>query len=75
MIGSTLRLVVMGENRISMLRSIAARKMEEAWRHKNMVPSCPHCHNGLFPEDFKTGMSMLGKDYARGLLAQKVPQK
>lgn len=57
------------------LRTIAARKMEEAWRHKNMVPACPHCHNGLFPEDFKSGMSMLGKDYARGLLAQNIKQE
>lgn len=57
------------------LRTIAARKMEEAWRHQKMVPACPHCGNGLFPEQFKNGMSMLSKDYARGLLAQKPGDK
>jgi hypothetical protein len=46
------------------VRSIAAKKIDEAWRSRNMVPACPHCGNGLFPEHFKTGCGMLGKDYA-----------
>jgi hypothetical protein len=45
------------------LRSIAAKKLDEAWRHRNMVPCCPHCRNGLLPEDFKKNIPMLGKDY------------
>ena len=45
-------------------RSIAAQKIDKAWRSKNSVPACPHCSHGLFPEDFKNGMSMMGKDYA-----------
>lgn len=45
------------------MRSIAAKKLDEAWRSRNMVPCCPHCQNGLMPEDFKHGVSMLGKDY------------
>ncbi len=49
------------------LRSIAAKKIDEAWRSHNMVPACPHCGHGLFPENFKNGMSMLGKDYAAAL--------
>lgn len=45
------------------IRSIAAKKLDEAWRQRNMVPCCPHCKNGLLPEDFKRGVSMLGKDW------------
>ncbi|MCB4862938.1 hypothetical protein K7W03_25480 [Sphingobium sp. PNB] len=30
---------------------IAAKQMDEHFRRKNMVPACPHCHAGIFPED------------------------
>lgn len=30
---------------------IAAKQMEDWWRKKRMIPSCPHCHTGLLPED------------------------
>lgn len=33
------------------LHLIAAKKAERAWRSKSMVPTCPHCHAGIFPED------------------------
>lgn len=56
------------------LRTIAAKKMDEAWRSRNMVPACPHCNHGLFPEHFKNGMSMLGKEYAEARLKTK-PQR
>lgn len=46
------------------LRSIAAKTIDEAWRSKKMVPACPTCKNGLFPEDFRTRPTMLGKEYA-----------
>lgn len=29
----------------------AAQKVEKAWRSRSMVPSCPHCHEAIFPED------------------------
>ena len=45
-------------------RSLAAKAMDKAWRKRSMVPACPHCSEGLFPEDFKHGVSMLGRDYA-----------
>lgn len=45
--------------------SIAAKTIDKAWRSHSMVPACPACGNGLFPEDFKTRPAMLGKDYAR----------
>ncbi len=30
---------------------LAARKVEKAWRSRTMVPACPHCRIGIFPED------------------------
>jgi hypothetical protein len=47
------------------VRLIATKTIEKAWRSKSMVPACPSCQNGLFPEDFKREPAMLGKDYAR----------
>lgn len=29
----------------------AAKNMDRSWGHK-MAPNCPHCKNGLLPEDF-----------------------
>ena len=33
------------------LSRIAAKSMDELFRRKNMVPACPHCRAGIFPED------------------------
>lgn len=30
---------------------IAAKRIDELFRRKNMVPCCPHCSAGIFPED------------------------
>lgn len=30
---------------------LAARKVEAAWKKRNMVPCCPHCWAGILPED------------------------
>jgi hypothetical protein len=49
------------------VRSLAAKAIDEAWRHRNMIPACPHCHHGLFPEDFVHGTDMLGREYAMAL--------
>lgn len=46
------------------LRSIAAREIDKAWRRPKHVPACPTCNHGLFPEDFKNGVTTLGRDYA-----------
>lgn len=47
------------------LRSLAARELDKAWQRRGSVPACPHCHHGLFPEDFKNGVgTVLGRDYA-----------
>lgn len=45
-------------------RSIAAKNIDEAWRKRKSVPACPHCSNGLFPEDFVKGMGMIGREFA-----------
>lgn len=29
----------------------AAVRVEKAWRQKNTVPTCPHCHEAIFPGD------------------------
>lgn len=46
------------------IRSVAAKNIDKAWRSKSMVPACPSCGNGLFPEDFRSEPSLLGKEYA-----------
>lgn len=47
-------------------RSLAVRELDKVWRKRNMIPACPHCQHGLFPEDFKNGVgTRLGRDYAK----------
>ena len=29
----------------------AALEVEKAWRKRNSVPTCPHCHEGILPTD------------------------
>lgn len=49
-------------------RTLAARALDAAWRKRKMVPACPMCKAGLFPEDFANGIgTMLGRDYAEAL--------
>lgn len=43
--------------------SLAAKVIDKAWRKKKMVPCCPHCQEGLFPEDFKDGAAFVSKSY------------
>lgn len=38
------------------LRSLAAKAIDKAWRSRTMIPTCPSCGDGLFPEDFKNGV-------------------
>jgi len=40
----------------------AALKVEKAWRRRNSVPTCPHCHEGILPTDGFGGPSR-SKDY------------
>lgn len=57
------------------LRSRAAKAIDEAWRKHNMVPACPHCRNGLFPEDFTKGVPLVGKDYAKAKIERERTEK
>jgi hypothetical protein len=52
-------------------RSLAGKALDEAWRSRSMVPACPHCGNGLFPESFRKGFSMLGREFALARLGKK----
>ena len=29
----------------------AAKRIERAWRSRTMIPTCPHCHVAILPED------------------------
>jgi hypothetical protein len=41
----------------------AAQRLEKAWRSRSMVPTCPHCNEGIFPTD-GFGGSMVNKAIA-----------
>lgn len=45
-------------------RSIAAKNVDEVWRRRKVVPACPSCGHGLFPEDFAGSVATVGKEYA-----------
>ena len=49
---------------------LAAKKVEKAWRSRSMVPTCPHCHEPIFPTD-GFGASAVNREIAqrRRLLA------
>lgn len=71
----------LGRNRMELdeailanIRSIAARNLDKAWRSRTMVPACPHCGSGLFPDDFRHGHSSLGIEYARAIAARRKKQ-
>lgn len=38
----------------------ATRLVDEAWRSRNLVPTCPHCYAGISPED-RFGGSAISK--------------
>ena len=43
------------------LRSRAAKVLDEAWRKTSMAPLCPHCRAAILPEDVVRGVAMAGK--------------
>ncbi|MDE3022711.1 MAG: hypothetical protein KGI54_12775 [Pseudomonadota bacterium] len=47
--------------RMILCHLIAARAVEKAWRVRDMVPSCPHCHAGILPED-GLGKSLINRE-------------
>jgi hypothetical protein len=53
------------------LISIAAKTVDEIWRRRRMVPVCPVCASGLFPEDFRRRGVTLGRPFAAAFRAKK----
>ncbi|WP_277969343.1 hypothetical protein [Sphingomonas echinoides] len=51
---------------------IAAKQMDEHFRQRNMVPACPHCNAGIFPEDVAK-MSSVNKEWELAKRARKGP--
>ncbi|WP_454691187.1 hypothetical protein [Achromobacter aloeverae] len=43
--------------------SRAGKRMDEAWRSRNMAPCCPHCSKAILPEDVVNGVSMTNKEW------------
>lgn len=56
------------------LISRAAKSIDKKWRSKTMVPSCPHCHAGIWPEDALM-MGSVGKEYDRASRKRRAEQK
>lgn len=48
------------EDKAAVMHLTAARKVQDAWRSRTMVPTCPHCRRGISPAD-GFGSSMLNK--------------
>lgn len=44
------------------LISRAAKAIDRHWRSRKMVPACPHCNAGIWPED-ALKMGSVGKDF------------
>lgn len=58
------------------LRTLAAKNIDKAWQRRSMVPCCPHCSMGLFPEDFKNGIrGMMSREYAEAMAKRRNANK
>jgi Zn finger protein HypA/HybF involved in hydrogenase expression len=55
------------------VRGRAAKRMDEAWRRRNMAPACPHCHRGILAEDVLRGLSSVGVEFELARRAPKAP--
>ncbi len=47
----------------------AAQKVEEAWRSRTMVPTCPHCAEPIFPND-GFGRHQINKQFAERMRSE-----
>lgn len=47
------------------LRRRAAKVLDEAWSSRSMAPVCPHCSEGLLPEDVVGGVGMVNCEMIR----------
>jgi hypothetical protein len=53
-------------------RSLAAKNIDEVWRRRKVVPVCPHCKHGLFPEYFAQKVAVTGREYALKRLGKSI---
>lgn len=47
------------------LRSRAAKTLDDVWRSRNLAPLCPHCNNGILPEDVAGGVHTASREIIR----------
>lgn len=62
------------EARAFSLISIAAKTIDKLWRNRKHVPACPHCGNGLWPEDADR-MGMVSKEWDSAHRARRKREK
>ena len=48
---------------VPFLRSM--RKLEKRWRGRAMLPACPHCHRGLWPDELERSSVSLSLEVAQ----------
>lgn len=48
---------------VPFLRSM--RKLEKRWRGRAMLPACPHCHRGLWPDELERSSVSLSLELAQ----------
>lgn len=53
------------EAKLADVSLLAARKVQEAWRSRTMVPTCPHCGRGISAHDGFGGFAINKKMEAR----------
>ena len=46
-------------------RMRATKVMDHEWRKRSTVPVCPHCRQGIFPEDVADGIGSMSKEFAQ----------
>jgi len=53
------------------IRSKAAKAIDEHWRRRNMIPCCPHCSRGITPEDVVKGLASVSKEFDAKMRGKK----
>lgn len=46
-------------------RSLAVKALDDVWRTRKKIPVCPHCREGLLPEDFKGKVDITSAEFTR----------
>jgi hypothetical protein len=60
------KLAAVNEERDTVLHLVAAKRVEQVWRSRRDVPSCPHCQRGIYPED-NLGSARVSRKFEEGL--------